>query len=160
MSSFKKYPQTKIEMTIQAPIDISFNHIVPVELAHIFKKHKNLPAIIKTDETEKWFKPGLSRTVYFEDSTTAKETLLTVVPHVSFSYQIEDFTSPLRFLAKRIEGNWLFTDLGDKKTKIEWTYTIIPKNIITRLIIQAVLIGQVTGLLQNALKILKSDLES
>jgi hypothetical protein len=126
--SGKKFPQTKIVMTINAPIDSAFNYIVPVELSHIFKKYKNLPAITKTDEKEKWFKAGLTRTVYFEDGSTSKETLLTVVPNTSFSYRIENFTSQLRFLAKRIEGDWVFTDLGNGQTKIEWTYKIVPKN--------------------------------
>ncbi|WP_154647983.1 SRPBCC family protein [Pedobacter arcticus] len=158
--SNKKIPQAKIVMTINAPIDSAFNYIVPVKLSHIFKKHKNLPAIIKTDEKEKWFKAGLTRTVYFEDGSTSKETLLSVVPHTSFSYRIEDFTSQLRFLAKRIEGNWIFTDLGNGQTKIEWTYKIVPKNFIARGLINLVLLKNVKALLTNALIILKTDLET
>lgn len=156
----KKFPQTKVLMTINAPIDSAFNYIVPVELSHIFKKYKNLPAILKTDEKEKWIKAGLTRTVYFEDGSTSKETLLTVVPNSSFSYKIENFTSQLRFLAKRIEGDWIFTDLGNGQTKIEWTYKIVPKNFIARGIINLVLLKNVKGLLTNALTILKADLEA
>ncbi|RLJ80210.1 SRPBCC family protein [Pedobacter alluvionis] len=155
----KKFPQAKIVVTINTPIDSAFNYIVPVELSHIFKKHKNLPAIIKTDEKEKWFKAGLTRTVYFEDGSTSKETLLTVVPHTSFSYRIEDFTSQLRFLAKRIEGDWIFTDLGNGQTKIEWTYKIVPKNFFARGIINLVLLKNIKELLRNAMTILKTDLE-
>ena len=155
----KKFPQTKIVMIINAPIDSAFNYIVPVDLSHIFKKYKNLPAIIKTDEKEKWIKAGLTRTVYFEDSSTSKETLLTVIPHTSFSYKIENFTSQLRFLAERIEGDWIFTDLGNRQTKIEWTYKIIPKNFFARGIINLVLIKRVKTLLTRALEILKTDLE-
>jgi len=158
--SNKKTPQTKIVMSINAPIDSAFNYILPVELSHIFKKHKNLPAIIKTDEKEKWFKAGLTRTVYFEDGSTSKETLLTVVPHSSFSYRIENFTSQLRFLAKRIQGDWIFTDLGNGQTKIDWTYKIVPKNFIARGLINLVLLKNVKGLLINALTILKADLEA
>lgn len=155
----KKFPQTKIVMTINAPIDSAFNYIVPVDLSHIFKRHKNLPAIIKTNETEKWIKAGMTRTVYFEDGSTSKETLLTVVPHTSFSYQIEDFTSQLRFLAKRIEGDWVFADLGNGQTKIEWTYKIVPKNFFARGVISLFLLKNVNGLLTNALTILETDLE-
>ena len=157
--SNKKNPQTKIIMIINAPIDSAFNYIVPVDLSHIFKKYKNLPAITKTDETEKWIKAGLTRTVYFEDGSTSKETLLTVVPHSSFSYRIENFTSPLRFLAKRVEGNWIFTDLNNGQTKIEWTYEIVPKNFFARGIINLALLKNVKVLLTNALTILKTDLE-
>lgn len=155
----KNYPQTKIVMTINARIDSAFNYIVPIPLPHIFKKYKNLPAIVKTDETEKWAKAGLKRTIYFEDGSTSKETLLTVVPHSSFSYKIEDFTSQLRFLAKRIEGDWLFTDLGNGQTKIEWTYKIVPKNFIFRGLVNLFLMKNINGLLNNASTILKIDLE-
>lgn len=86
--------------------------------------------------------------------------MLTVVPNSSFSYRIEDFTSQLRFLAKRIEGDWLFTDLGNDKTKIEWTYKIIPKNFIARKLIYLVLLKNVQGLMKNAMAILKTDLET
>jgi hypothetical protein len=155
-----KFPTTKIVMTINSPIDSAFSYIVPVDLSHIFKKYKNLPAITKTDETEKWISAGLTRTVYFEDGSTSKETLLTVVPHSSFSYKIENFTSQLRFLAKRIEGDWVFTDLGNEQTKIEWTYKIIPKNFFARGLINLVLLKNVKGLLTSALTILKTDLEN
>lgn len=157
--SSKKFPQTKVIMTINAPIDSAFNYIVPVELSHIFKKHKNLPGIIKTDEKEKWFKAGLTRTVYFEDGSTSKETLLTVVPHTAFTYSIQDFTSQLRFLATRIEGDWIFTDLGNGQTKIVWTYKVVPKNFFARGVINLVLLKNINGLLTNALTILKTDLE-
>jgi Polyketide cyclase / dehydrase and lipid transport len=157
--SSKKNVQIQVVTTINAPIDSAFNYIVPVELPHIFKKYKNLPAIVKTDETEKWVKAGLIRTVYFEDGSTSKETLLTVVPYSSFSYKIENFTSQLRFLAVRVEGDWLFTDLGNGQTNIVWTYIIVPKNTISRTVIRLVLLKNVKNLLTSALTILKSDLE-
>lgn len=156
----KKVPQVKVSNTINAPMDSTFNYIMPVELSHIFKRHNRLPAIIKTDEKERWFKAGLTRTVYFEDGTTAQEKLLTVEPHTSFSYEIDNFTSQLRFLAKRIEGNWIFTDLGNGQTKIDWTYKIIPKNFIARGLVKIAVLKDVEGLLNNALTILKNDLEN
>jgi Polyketide cyclase / dehydrase and lipid transport len=156
----KKVPQTKVIMTINAPIDTVFRYIVPIELSHIFKRYKSLPAIIKTSNEEIWIKPGLSRTVFFEDGSTSKETLMTVVPSTSFSYHIENFTSQLRFLAKGIDGDWLFIDLGNGQTKIEWTYKVVPKHFIARFIIKSALMKDVNGLLTNALTILKNDLES
>lgn len=156
----KKIPQTKIVMKINASIDSAFNYIVPVDLSHIFKKYKNLPAIIRTDEAEKWIKVGLTRTVYFEDGSTSKETLLTVVPYSSFSYKIENFSSQLRFLAKKIEGHWAFTDLGNGQTKIEWTYIVVPKNFLARSLIHLFLLKKINSLLTNALTILKADLET
>ena len=153
-------PQTTVIMVIKVPIDSAFNYIVPVDLSHIFKRYKRFPAITKTNETEKWIKGGLTRTVFFEDGSTSRESLLTVVPNTSFSYKIENFTSQLRFLARGIEGDWIFTDLGNEQTKIEWTYKIIPKNFIARGLIKLVLMKDVNDLLNNALTTLKNDLEN
>ncbi|WP_228779820.1 SRPBCC family protein [Aquiflexum lacus] len=156
----KKFPETKAEIIINAHIDTAFNYIVPVDLSLIFKRYKRLPAVVKTDENEIWFKPGLTRTVYFDDGTTAKETLLTVEQCQSFTYKIEDFTSQLRFLAKRVEGNWQFTAMENGHTYIEWTYTIIPKNFITRFIIRHFILKDINGLLNNGLLIIKENLEN
>jgi Polyketide cyclase / dehydrase and lipid transport len=158
--SKRNVPQTKVVMTINAPIDTAFNHIVPVELSHIFKKYRSIAGITNTSIKEGWTKPGLIRTVCFEYGSTSKETLLTVVPHSSFSYKIEDFTSGLRFLAKRIEGDWIFTDLCNGQTKIEWTYKVVPKNFMARGLINLFLMKDITGLLNKALATLKDDLES
>jgi hypothetical protein len=98
-------------MTINAPIDSAFNYIVPIDLSHIFKRYKGLPAIVKSNETEKWFKGGLTRTVFFDDGSTSKESLLTVVPHTFFSCKIENFTSQLRFLAKRVSITYIPSDV-------------------------------------------------
>lgn len=155
----KSVPQVKITMTINSPIDTAFNYIVPVKLSHIFKKYKRFPAIIKTNETETWNKPGLTRTVYFEDGTTVQEKLISVIPSKSFSYEIDNFTSPLRKLAKKVEGEWIFTDLGNGQTKIEWTYKIIPKNGLTKQLIKWFILKDLNVLLTNAVTIIKQDLE-
>lgn len=155
----KKNPEVKLVITIKTPIDSAFNYIVPVELPHIFKKHKMFPAIVGTSNKEHWIKSGLKRTVYFEDGSTAEETLLSVIPCTSFSYELFSFTSKLRFLAKKIEGSWLFTDMGNGQTQIEWTYTMIPKNRISRTILKAFVIKDLRFVLKTALTILKDDLE-
>jgi hypothetical protein len=159
-SQDNKIPQVKIVMTIKSPTDSAFAYIVPVKLAHIFKRYKRFPAITKTNETELWYRAGLTRTVYFEDGTTAQESLISFKPSESFSYKIENFTSSLRKLAKQIEGEWIFTDLGNGRTKIEWTYEIIPKNGLKNTLIKWFVLKDLEVLLTNALTILKEDLEN
>lgn len=156
----KNIPQVKIVITIASPTDTAFNYIVPVKLAHIFKRYKRFPAITKTNETELWNKSGLTRTVFFEDGTTAQESLISVLQSKSFSYKIENFTSSLRKLAKQIEGEWIFTDLENGQTKIEWSYKIIPKNGLTKTLIKWFVLKDLKVLLTNALTIIKEDLEN
>lgn len=158
--SNKKMPAVKITMIINAPVDSAFNYILPVDLTHIFKRYKRFPAVIKTNETEFWNKAGLTRTVFFEDGTTAQETMLLVIPNKSFSYKIEKFTSPFKNLAKKVDGEYVFTNLGNGQTEILWTYKIIPKNFFARAIIKAAIFKDLKVLLTNALTTLKSDLEA
>lgn len=155
----KKIPSTTVTTIVGASADQAFRYIVPIELAHIFKRYKRLPAVVRTDEAAKWETAGLTRTVYFEDGTTARETLLTVVPHQSFSYKVEQFSSSLRLLAQRVEGQWTFTDLGDGRTKIEWTYKVIPRSIVGRWVLNGMVMKDIKGLLTNALAIIRADLE-
>ena len=156
-----KNPQTVVEMTVNAPIETAFHYIAPINLMHIFRGTALIPAIVDTSIKEGWNKAGLSRTIYFKDGSTSQETLLTMQPPTAFSYKNEGFTSlVLKSLLSRLEGEWLFTDLGGDRTKIEWTYRTIPTNFVARLIIEVVLIKAIRSMLKNALTIAVSDLES
>ncbi len=148
------------EITVKASTKESFEYIVPVDLTHIFKGYKSFAPITKTSIKDGWNKAGLERTVYFGDGTTAKEKLLTVEPNSSFSYHVFDFTSQLRHLAKRIEGDWVFTDLGNGSTKITWNYKIIPKNFLTRFIIKVFAFKDINGMQRQAMEILENDLNN
>ncbi len=154
-----KSPQVTVTAIVHAPINEVFDYIVPISLPHIFKRYGSFPAIVATSIKGDWKTPGLERIVTFDGGATGHEHLLTVVPHQSFSYMINTFSNSLRFMAKQIEGNWLFTDMGDGNTKIEWTYKIIPKNFVARGLINMMVIGDAKGYLTNALSIIKDDLE-
>ncbi len=144
-------------------IDVSqkeaFEYIVPIDLSRIFKGYRNLPAVVKTDESEKWIKPGLERTVFFEDGSTAKEKLLEVNNPDNFSYKVNQFTSPLKHLAKQINGRWEFSKGPDLKTKIHWQYEIVPKHFFAKMIINGILKSQINHILTNALQIIREDLQ-
>lgn len=145
--------------TIKAPIATCFDYIVPVELAHIFHPYLLLPGVKRTDETERWFTPGISRTVYFTDGSTAKENLLTVEPPQSFTYKISAFTGINKVLMSHIMGTWQFMLNDDDTTNIEWTYSLACHNTLVRLLARVVVAPMLQRYLQRALQILKEDLE-
>jgi hypothetical protein len=158
---FIKSPETKIVITINVQIDKAFNYIAPINLMHIFRGNALIPAIVDTSVKEGWNKAGLTRTVYFKDGSTSQENLLKVNAPVSFSYKNEHFTSKiLAALLKCLEGEWLFTDLGNSNTKIEWTYRAVPTNFIANLLVRLILMRAVRSMLNEALKIIKNDLET
>ncbi len=159
--SKKKYPETTIKMNINSPVDKAFNYIAPINLMHIFRGSALIPAIVDTSIKEGWNKAGLVRTIYFKDGSTSQESLLTMDAPKSFSYKNDHFTSKvLSFLLKRLEGEWLFTDLRNSITKIEWKYRAIPTNSVTGFFVRAILMRVVHSMLKNALTIAKNDLES
>lgn len=156
------HPQTTVVMTVDAPIDVAFDYIAPINLMHIFRGTPPLiSAIVDTSIKAGWNKPGLVRTIQFKDGFSSRETLLTVDAPTSFSYKNDSFTSPvLKRLVQRIEGEWHFSALGSGQTRIAWTYRVIPTNAVARLAIQAVLMRTLHTMLNSALTIAKSDLES
>jgi hypothetical protein len=157
----RKFPETTVVIIVRSKIDRAFNYIAPINLMHILQGNAMIPAIIDTSVKEGWNKAGLTRTIYFKDGSTSQESLLTVNAPTSFSYKNEHFTSKvLAALLTRLEGQWLFTDLGNNKTKIEWTYRAIPTNFFAGLFVKLILMKAVRSMLKNALDIIKSDLES
>jgi hypothetical protein len=160
-NSSQKSTEITIIMIINAQINQAFNYIAPINLMHIFRGSAMIPAIIDTSIKEGWNKAGLARTVYFKDGSTSQESLLTVEAPISFSYKNEHFTSKvLSALLKRLEGEWLFTDIGNNKTKIEWTYRAVPTNFLSKLVVRLVLMKALRSMLNDALTIIKNDLES
>ena len=154
-------PEVSIVMTINSQIDRAFNYIAPINVMHMFRGNATIPAVVDTSIKQGWNKAGLQRTVQFSDGSSAKESLLTVNGPTSFSYKSEQFTSKvLKALVKRFEGEWLFTDLGNHKTKIKWTYRVVPTNLFSKIMVKLVLIKALRSVLKEAMDIIKNDLES
>ena len=84
-----------------------------------------------------------------------------MVPPTSFSYKNEHFTSfVLKLLLGRLEGEWLFTDLGNDQSRIERMYWAIPTNFVALIPIEVALMSAIRSMLTDALTIAKNDLES
>lgn len=158
--SHSKFEQVKVTMTIKSSAKEAFNAGLQADLTNIFKKYGSLPSIVGTNLKGTWTKEGLQRIIYFEDETQVTETLLRVEPHRFFSYRVEKFTSALRYLAKKIEGNWTFTKLGENETKVEWNYNVYPKNSFVNILVKLALKNDIRGYLTQALKIVKQNAES
>lgn len=155
------FSEAIVNMNINTSIDEAFNYLAPINLMHIFRGTALIPGIADTTIKEGWNKAGLSRTIIFKDGSTSQETLLTWDAPKSFSYKNEQFSSKiLGSLLKRLEGNWLFTDLGKSTTNIIWTYTAIPTNWFAKIFVKFILIKAISNMLETALTIGATDLET
>lgn len=155
------YPKTTVTMTINAPAKAAFDYLAPINLMRIFPGTSFIAGVADTSVKAGWNKAGMSRTIFFKDGTTSQETLLTWDAPRSFSYTNRNFTSKLLgALLERLDGKWLFTDLKNGTTRIDWTYTAITKGPISKLFSSLVLMKAIHGMLYKALSIGKADLES
>ena len=150
----------KVTRTINRPVSTVFNYIVPVDIPHIFPRQGNAPGVVANTVTTDWGTPGQKRVTRFDDDSTIDETLLSVVPDKSFSYLIENFTSPaMKGVVDRIEGTWQFTDNGNGTTSIEWIYALVPASEEKRSDVIEHMLPVYRDRLETAMTIMKSDLE-
>jgi hypothetical protein len=159
-ASSRSLPQTTVVLTINAPVERVFNYVVPVDLAHIFRATKGIPAVKSTSSVPGWDRVGLSRTVYFETGDTAREQLTHYQRPVTFAYRVSHFSSVLKRIALHADGNWVFTELPNHQTRVEWTYRVTPHNGLARMILRRFLKRRFRPYMQSALTIIKNDLES
>ena len=150
----------KVTRTINQPISAVFKYIVPVDIPHIFPRQGAAPGVVANTVTTEWGTAGQQRVTTFDDGSTIDETLLTVVEDKSFSYLIENFTSPaMKGVVDRIEGTWDFTDNGDDTTSIEWIYALTPSSEDARAVVAEQMLPIYRDRLETAMTILKADLE-
>lgn len=153
-------PFVKVSRTIACPAAKAFAYIVPVDLTHIFPAMGDMPGIAATTVPTGWGHAGQTRHNTATDGSTHQETLTSVEPPVSFAYRIENFSAPeLNTLIDHVEGGWLFTDNGNDTTSIDWIYSFVPRNSDAKAQIESQLLRRYRAALDNALSILKSDLE-
>ena len=154
-------PVDRVLETINVPVTVAFDYIQPVSLSAIFPGYNSIPAILKTNETEKWTKAGLTRTVTFADGNTASESMLHVDYPNYFSYRIDHFTSEgLNSLVEKVDGAWVFIAVEEKKVLIDWRYIITPRSDEAAKIINEHLLPDFQGMLEQAMRISKKNLES
>lgn len=145
---------------ISGNIENVFRYVVPVDLHIIFKKKGFIPGVISTSNKEKWYFPGMSRTVMFDDGSSAFETLTGVIEFESFTYKISQFTSIFKYLIFEINGRWNFKNMNNEKTEIYWEYSLSPRNFFCSIVIFLFVKRSLTFVLKNALNILKDNIEN
>jgi L-ascorbate metabolism protein UlaG (beta-lactamase superfamily) len=151
-----------ISVTVQGSIEKNikevFQFIVPIGLHLLFQKKGILPVVKRTSNTGVWYQAGMTRTVFFDDGATALEKLTNVSEFDSFSYEISHFTSSLKKFVYSINGTWNFTDKGNDRTDVAWTYSLVPSSFMGSIIIHLLTKARARSTLNNALRIVKDML--
>lgn len=133
-----KGPRATVRTTTSVPLAAAWEAFVPVALAEVFPKSKGpVPAVRSTSgQVGRWDVIGRSRSVNLSDGSTVREEITGSNPSggqpatgsvATFSYRVSGFTGPIGMLAKEAHGTWRFEQVSPSRTKIEWTYTFVPK---------------------------------
>jgi Polyketide cyclase / dehydrase and lipid transport len=151
----------KVTRTIARPVTETFQYIVPVDVTHIFPRQGEMPGNVKTTVTSDWGQyVGQTRDTTADDGSSFHETLTALDPDKSFGYKVENLTSSaMKGVVDRIEGAWEFTDNGNDTTSIEWFYVLVPANPEAIPTIKEKILARYRGRLENAMNIIKADLE-
>jgi Polyketide cyclase / dehydrase and lipid transport len=151
----------KVTRTIARPVAETFAYIVPVDVTHIFPRQGDMPGNVKTTVTSDWGQyVGQTRDTTADDGSSFHETLTALESNKSFGYKVENLTSPaMKGVVDRIEGAWEFTDNGNDTTSIEWFYVLVPANSEAIATIKEKIVARYRGRLENAMNIIKADLE-
>ena len=158
-------PQITITKNIATDSITAFNYILPIDLSHIFKPYSFLPGIKSTtwqskDTSEQIWKEGISRTVHFDDGSTADEKMTKVIINQTFEYQITNWSSVFKLLVRSIKGKFVFKAVSDKETNIVWTYTLFSQNILAGWLVNLIILPRLQKVLNKAIDIIKLDLEN
>lgn len=131
-------PRATVRTTAAVSLASTWEAFVPVALPDVFPKSKGpVPAVRSTSGQDgRWDVVGRSRSVHLGDGSTVREEITGSEPAggalptsnvATFSYRVTGFSGAIGLLAQEAHGTWRFEQVGPSKTRIEWTYTFVPK---------------------------------
>ncbi|MEO7977685.1 hypothetical protein [Flavobacterium sp.] len=105
---------------IAVPLPEVFSHFFTLNLLKVFQELWFVPKFLSPTFKNKFSKPGaVDYIIYFDGDNTARYQLVSFIPELSFSTQINDFTA-IRFSGlESVDCHFSFSDLGLGKTHIQ-----------------------------------------
>ncbi|TCK56433.1 hypothetical protein C8C83_4447 [Flavobacterium sp. 90] len=107
---------------VSAPCGEVFPYFFSLNLLQVFKGFWFVPNIESAFFKIKSAKPGSERLIYFEDCSTAVCQLFDFTPQVSFSVQIDNFTSSCFIGLEAMRCHFSFSDSGSGMTQVNSHY--------------------------------------
>jgi Polyketide cyclase / dehydrase and lipid transport len=113
---------------VDADVAQTFDVVVPVDLARIFRGYGPLPAVRGTaGGIGTWGRAGQSRTVLLADGGRMEESIVEVRRPGLFRYRVVPIQGVLRLAVAQIDGRFVFSASEAGGTVIRWTYVFRPR---------------------------------
>lgn len=143
-------PRATVRTSAAVPLSVAWETFVPVPLDAVFPKSKGpVPAVRGTSgPVGRWDVVGRSRQVHLSDGRTVHEEITASNPSAgnppsgnvaTFRYRVSGFSGPIGLLANEAHGSWRFEQVGENQTRIEWTYTFVPRSRLSAIPLRFVL---------------------
>lgn len=147
-------------VTINAAPETVFQYISGSEqLADWLKKSGPINGAVKVVVVKgPYSKIGAVRTVYFDDGSSINEELAEYDPFRYYSYSVSGITNKLSRFTKLAYGQCWFREVSGG-TETKWTYSFVPKNFISRLILSVFLSAFYKKFMVKALAMAKLRIE-
>lgn len=118
-----------LKSTANAPINKTFEIIVPIDVPTIMPGYGPLPAVTGIEaQTGAWDAVGQTRTIRLADGTCAREEItLYEAPH-RFGYTVSAWSGALKYLARQAKSEWRFSEVAANQTRITWLYAFSPRS--------------------------------
>ena len=154
----KKYLTYTIIKEVDGTPEQFWDYFEFIKLNDIFPAQGKLPGIKSTSSFTDWHTPGKSRTIYFTTGDTAKEEILECTVPNHFKYKVFDSTLPIKHFAKYIIGEW-FIKKSKNITVLKWTYTIIHKSWLHKLLIIGFFKNSLIPYMESSISLVKTKYE-
>jgi hypothetical protein len=117
-----------VRAAVQAPPELVFETLVPIDLTTIMRGYAFLPAVVAVDGHDgSWDARGQTRTLTLADGNSLREELTEYRQPDGVRYVIDGITGPLGALVHGARGSFDFR-AHDDATTVEWTYVYLPRS--------------------------------
>ncbi|MEX6634605.1 SRPBCC family protein [Hyphococcus lacteus] len=146
---------------VNASTRIVFDAAVSIDARTLIQKTGFLPGVHNVEGHDApWSTVGEIRQYTLTDKSSVREELTNISPSKNFTYRLTKFTGAFAPLISGARADWHFTQLGQEKTKIEWTYAFTPTSAIAEPIVWFIVKLFWPRYLKNALERVKERAES
>ncbi len=152
--------KTSAAVTINAPLAAAFETAAGIDARALIQKHGALPGIIHVDgQDAPWSAVGQKRRHTLSDKSCVEEELVVFVKDEYFAYRVHNFTGAFGPLVREAKGEWRFTAVDPRRTRIDWTYSFEPRELIAKPVLWFIVKCLWPGYLKAALARVKEKAE-
>lgn len=110
-----------------------FDFLREVDVTTVLTGYGPLPAVRSVSNPGgAWDRAGQERILHLSDGSSLRERLTHVDPPLSFAYDIDQITGPVRHLVRGFAGRWSCELEGeDAVTRARWHYVFEPRSWLT-----------------------------